>query len=94
MSIFALIDDRDRAYLGRRGQEQDKVGFVDGNRQAVFGRRNAAKPEALIEELRKDEAITGAATLLLTVPNQFGVAYNAHVLEAILTTAAPALGWR
>ncbi len=93
-SIFALIDDRDRAYFGRGGQEQDKIGFIDGNRQAVFGRGYAAEPDALIEELRKDEAITEADTLLLTVPNQLGVAYNAHVLEAILTTVAPALGWR
>jgi len=93
-SIFALIDDRDRAYFGRGGQEQDKIGFIDGNRQAVFGRGYAAEPDALIEELRKDEAITEADTLLLTVPNQLGVAYKAHVLEAILTTVAPALGWR
>jgi hypothetical protein len=41
-----------------------------------------------------DEAIAEADTLLLTVPNQLGVAYNVHVLEAILTTVAPALGWR
>jgi hypothetical protein len=93
-SIFALMDDRDRAYFGRGGQEQDKIGFIDGNRQAVFGRGYAAEPDALIEELRKDEAITEADTLLLTVPNQLGVDYNAHVLEAILTTVAPALGWR
>ena len=50
-SIFALIDDRDRAYFGRGGQEQDKVGFIDGNRQAVFGRGYAAEPDALVEEL-------------------------------------------
>jgi alkanesulfonate monooxygenase SsuD/methylene tetrahydromethanopterin reductase-like flavin-dependent oxidoreductase (luciferase family) len=30
-SIFALIDDRDRAYFGRGGQEQDTIGFIDGN---------------------------------------------------------------
>ena len=47
-----------------------------------------------IEQLRKDEAIAEADTLLLTIPNQLGVAYNAHVMEAILTTVAPALGWR
>ena len=33
-------------------------------------------------------------TLLLTVPNQLGVAYNTHAIEAILTHVAPALGWR
>jgi hypothetical protein len=48
----------------------------------------------LIEELRKDEAIAEADTLLLTVPNTLGVEYNAHVLESILTHVAPALGWR
>ena len=48
----------------------------------------------LIELLRQDEAIAEADTLLLTVPNQLGVAYNAHVIETILTHIAPALGWR
>ncbi len=33
-----------------------------------------------------------ADTLLLTVPNQLGVEYNAHVIEAILAHVAPALG--
>ena len=93
-SIFALIDDRDRAYFGRGGQEEDKIGFLDENTRAIFGRGYAAEPDVLIEQLRKDEAIAEADTLLLTVPNQLGVAYNAHVMEAILTTVAPALGWR
>src|ERR1700723_2540999 len=93
-SIFPLLDDRDRGYFGRGSQEEDKIGFLDENTRAIFGRSYAAEPDALIEELRKDEAITEADTLLLTVPNQLGVAYNAHVLEAILTTVAPALGWR
>src|ERR1700716_1852079 len=93
-SIFALIDDRDRVYFGRSGQEEDKIGFLDETTRAIFGRGYAAEPEVLIEQLRKDEAIAEADTLLLTVPNQLGVAYNAHVMEAILTTVAPALGWR
>jgi alkanesulfonate monooxygenase SsuD/methylene tetrahydromethanopterin reductase-like flavin-dependent oxidoreductase (luciferase family) len=93
-SIFALIDDRDRAYFGRGGQEQDQIGFLDETTRAIFGRGYAAEPEPLIEQLRKDEAIAEADTLLLTVPNQLGVAYNAHVLDAILTHIAPALGWR
>jgi alkanesulfonate monooxygenase SsuD/methylene tetrahydromethanopterin reductase-like flavin-dependent oxidoreductase (luciferase family) len=93
-SIFALIDDRDRAYFGRGGQEVDQIGFLEESRQAIFGRSYAAEPDVLIEQLRKDDAIAEADTLLLTVPNQLGVAYNAHVLEAILTTVAPGLGWR
>ena len=93
-SIFALIDDLDRAYFGRTGQEEDKIGFIDPTTRAIFGRSYAAEPDVLIEQLRKDEAIAEADTLLLTVPNQLGVAYNVHVMEAILTTVAPALNWR
>ncbi len=92
-SIFALIDDRDRAYFGRGGEEADQIGFLDESR-AIFGRSYAAEPDVLIEQLRKDDAIAEADTLLLTVPSQLGVAYNAHAMEAILTTVAPGLGWR
>jgi alkanesulfonate monooxygenase SsuD/methylene tetrahydromethanopterin reductase-like flavin-dependent oxidoreductase (luciferase family) len=93
-SIFALMNDMDRAYFGRGAEETDQVGFIDANTRAIFGRGYAAEPEALIEQLRKDEAIAEADTLLLTVPNQLGVAYNVHVMESILTAVAPALGWR
>jgi predicted dinucleotide-binding enzyme len=60
----------------------------------VFGRSYAAEPEVLVEQLRADEAIAEADTLLLTVPNTLGVEYNAHVIESILRHVAPALGWR
>jgi alkanesulfonate monooxygenase SsuD/methylene tetrahydromethanopterin reductase-like flavin-dependent oxidoreductase (luciferase family) len=93
-SIFALTNDLDRSYFGRGGKEEDKIGFLDPTTRAVFGRGYTAEPEVLIEELKKDEAIREADTLLLTVPNQLGVAYNIHVLEAILTTVSPDLGWR
>ena len=93
-SIFALMDHRDRAYFGRGSEETDQVGFIDEKTRAIFGRSYAAEPHILVEQLKKDEAIAEADTLLLTVPNQLGVAYNAHVIEAILTHVAPALGWR
>jgi alkanesulfonate monooxygenase SsuD/methylene tetrahydromethanopterin reductase-like flavin-dependent oxidoreductase (luciferase family) len=93
-SIFALVDDRDRAYFGRGSEETDQVGFIDEKTRAIFGRSYAAEPDILLEQLKKDEAIAEADTLLLTVPNQLGVAYNAHVIEAILTHVAPALNWR
>ena len=81
-----MINDRDRAYFGRDDQEEDKIGFLDETTRAIFGRSYAAEPDILIEQLRKDEAIAEADTLLLTIPNQLGVDYNAHVMEAILTT--------
>ena len=43
----------------------------------------------LIAQLAQDEAIAAADTLLLTVPNQLGVEYNAHVIESILRDVAP-----
>jgi alkanesulfonate monooxygenase SsuD/methylene tetrahydromethanopterin reductase-like flavin-dependent oxidoreductase (luciferase family) len=93
-NIFALVNDRDRALWGRGGDDEDSFGFIDPTRQSVFGRSYAAEPDVLIEQLKHDEAIAAADTLLLTVPNQLGVDYNAHVMEAILTHVAPALGWR
>ncbi|XYD12354.1 LLM class flavin-dependent oxidoreductase (plasmid) [Methylobacterium sp. NMS12] len=91
-SIFALVNDRDRGYFGR-GASSDQVGIID-NMRTVFGRSYAAEPDRLIDELRADEAIAEADTLLLTVPNQLGVAYNVHLIESLLTHVAPALGWR
>jgi alkanesulfonate monooxygenase SsuD/methylene tetrahydromethanopterin reductase-like flavin-dependent oxidoreductase (luciferase family) len=93
-SIFALTDDQDRAYFGRRNQDTDQIGFIDPKTQAIFGRTYAAEPDVLITQLKEDEAIAAADTLLLTVPNQLGVDYNAHVIEAVLKHVAPALGWR
>ena len=93
-SIFALTDDRDFAYFGRRNQDEDQLGYIDGPTRAIFGRTYAAEPDVLVEQLREDAAIAEADTLLLTVPNQLGVDYNVHALESILTMVAPALGWR
>ncbi|MGP7796913.1 LLM class flavin-dependent oxidoreductase [Sphingomonas sp. CLY1604] len=91
-AIFPILDDQDRAYFGR-GDSSDQIGVID-NMRAVFGRSYAAEPDRLIEQLRADEGIAEADTLLLTVPNQLGVAYNAHVIEGVLRHVAPALGWR
>ncbi|MGC5166478.1 LLM class flavin-dependent oxidoreductase [Luteimicrobium sp. DT211] len=92
-SIFAITNDLDRRYFLGGGDGDDQFGYIDSTR-AVFGRSYADEPDALVEDLRRDEALAAADTLLLTVPNQLGVAYNAHVIESILTQVAPALGWR
>ena len=93
-SIFALMDDRDRDFFGNGNEDSDQVGFIDADMQAIFGRGYTAEPDKLIEQLKSDEGIAEADTLLLTVPNQLGVDYNAHVIESILKHVAPALGWR
>jgi len=93
-SIFALVDDRDRAYFGRDNQASDQVGYLDAQTRAIFGRSYAAEPDVLVKELAGDTAIQAADTLLLTVPNQLGVEYNTHAIESILRYVAPELGWR
>jgi alkanesulfonate monooxygenase SsuD/methylene tetrahydromethanopterin reductase-like flavin-dependent oxidoreductase (luciferase family) len=92
-SIFPIVNDLDRTYFGREGNSQDQVGFLDGGK-ARFGKTYAGDPERLIEQLAQDEAIAAADTLLLTIPNQLGVEYCAHVLESLLQNVAPQLGWR
>jgi alkanesulfonate monooxygenase SsuD/methylene tetrahydromethanopterin reductase-like flavin-dependent oxidoreductase (luciferase family) len=93
-SIFALVDDRDRAYFGNQANDQDSIGYLDEQTRAIFGRSYAAEPDVLVKQLAEDEAIQAADTLLLTVPNQLGVDYNAHAIESILKYVAPGLGWR
>jgi alkanesulfonate monooxygenase SsuD/methylene tetrahydromethanopterin reductase-like flavin-dependent oxidoreductase (luciferase family) len=92
-SIFPIVNDVDRAYFGGEGDSEDQVGFIDGGK-ARFGKTYAGEPEVLVEQLARDEAIAAADTLLLTIPNQLGVDYCAHVLESVLSDLAPALGWR
>jgi len=91
-SIFPVVNDLDRAYFGQERGSQDQVGYIDGG-IARFGKTYAGEPDRLVEELAQDEAIAAADTLLLTIPNQLGVDYNAHVLESVVTHLAPALGW-
>ncbi|MDJ0395800.1 LLM class flavin-dependent oxidoreductase [Rhodococcus sp. G-MC3] len=92
-SIFPIVNDVDRAYFGGQADGEDQVGYIDGG-IARFGKSYAGEPDRLIEELAADEAVAAADTVLLTVPNQLGVDYCAHVMDALLTEVAPALGWR
>jgi alkanesulfonate monooxygenase SsuD/methylene tetrahydromethanopterin reductase-like flavin-dependent oxidoreductase (luciferase family) len=93
-SIFALVNDQDRYYFGQEADRIDKVGMIEPNKRAIFGRSYAAEPDQLIKELGQDEAIREADTLLLTIPNTLGVDYNIHLLSSILKYVAPELGWR
>ena len=92
-SIFPVVNDVDRAYFGRESGSQDQVGYLDGG-TARFGKTYAGEPDQLIKDLAEDEAIAAADTLLLTIPNQLGVDYNAHVIDSVLRHVASELGWR
>ena len=92
-SVLPIVTDEDRAYFGARGaQSGDQLGHLDGG-IARFGRTYSGEPDVIAQELSEDAAVRAADTLLLTVPNQLGVAYNARLLETVVREIAPALGW-
>jgi alkanesulfonate monooxygenase SsuD/methylene tetrahydromethanopterin reductase-like flavin-dependent oxidoreductase (luciferase family) len=94
-SIIPLVSDADRSYFGLRGQVEgkDQVGHLDGG-LARFGRSYIGEPDAIAAELAADAAVQAADTVLVTIPNQLGVDYNAELLRSIVEHVAPAAGWR
>jgi alkanesulfonate monooxygenase SsuD/methylene tetrahydromethanopterin reductase-like flavin-dependent oxidoreductase (luciferase family) len=93
-SVIPIVTEEDRAYFGgRSGEDRDQLGYLDGA-FARFGRSYTGEPDVIADELARDLAVQAADTLLLTVPNQFGVEYNARLLETIAREIAPAIGWR
>ena len=68
----------------------DQVGYLD-NGIARFGKSYVGEPDAIVAELLDDAAVRDADTVLVTVPNQLGVDYNAHLLETIVKHILPAL---
>jgi alkanesulfonate monooxygenase SsuD/methylene tetrahydromethanopterin reductase-like flavin-dependent oxidoreductase (luciferase family) len=93
-SIVPLIDEESRRYFGLRAQAdaRDQVGHLDGG-LARFGRSYIGEPSRLVEELSRDAAVAAADTVLITVPNQLGVDFNARLLESISRDVRPALSW-
>ena len=58
-----------------------------------FGKSYIGEPDKIASELANDDAVRAADTLMLTVPNQLGVDYNAKLLRNIADHVAPAIGW-
>jgi len=93
-SVFPIVTQQDEMYFGLRSRENnDQIGVIDGF-ESTFGKTYADSPDRLIEQLLADEAVMAADTLMLTIPNQIGVEYNLHVLQAFAEHVAPALGWK
>ena len=92
-SILPIIDDETRHFFGLRAQAdaKDQVGHLDGG-LARFGRSYIGEPDQIAEELANDAAVHDADTVLVTVPNQLGVDFNARLLESIVRDIKPALG--
>lgn len=92
-SILPLTTEQDWAYFGRERSSSDQVGYLDGG-LARFGKSYVGEPDQIAADLAKDAAVQAADTVLVTVPNQLGVDYNAHLLRSIVEHVAPAAGLR
>src|SRR5690606_10633554 len=93
-SVFPIVSEQDELYFGLRSRENnDQIGVIDGFR-STFGKTYADTPDKLIDQLLADDAVMAADTLMLTIPNQLGVAYCIHILESFAKHVAPALGWK
>ena len=81
-SVLPIVTDLDRRYFGDRAASDgvDQLGYLEGT-LSRFGKSYIGEPDAIAAELSRDAAVREADTLLLTVPNQLGVEYNAHLLE-------------
>jgi alkanesulfonate monooxygenase SsuD/methylene tetrahydromethanopterin reductase-like flavin-dependent oxidoreductase (luciferase family) len=90
-SVLPITEDVDRVYFGAQ-RHDDQVGLLEGVRSR-FGRTFVGEPDRIAAELAADEAVRAADTVLFTVPNQLGVAYNARILRTIAEHIAPAAGW-
>ena len=96
-SILPIVDDETRTYFSAIAMQEatgggvDQIGIIDDVR-ATFGRTYVGEPDAIAAELAQDEAVVSADTLLVTTPNQLGVAMNARMLAAIVEHIKPALG--
>jgi alkanesulfonate monooxygenase SsuD/methylene tetrahydromethanopterin reductase-like flavin-dependent oxidoreductase (luciferase family) len=91
-SVIPITSDVDRAYFGREEGGGDTVGYLDGG-LARFGKSYTGEPDRIAAELAEDAAVAMADTILMTVPNQLGVDYNAELLRNIAEHVAPAIGW-
>ena len=90
-SVIPITSDLDRRLFGADANH-DQVGWLDGT-ISRFGRTYTGEPDRIAAELAQDAAVGAADTLLLTVPSQLGVEYNAALLETIAREIAPAIGW-
>ncbi|NTV39569.1 MAG: LLM class flavin-dependent oxidoreductase [Demequinaceae bacterium] len=88
-SIMPIIDDKTRMYFGpllerdKIGGNKDQVGTID-NSTGTFGKSYVGNIDKIVAELRADEAVMSADTVLVTIPNQLGVDFNRATFDAFV----------
>lgn len=87
-SIMPIVDDVSRMYFGpylakeAMGGNRDHIGEID-NTISTFGKTYVGEPEKILAELREDDAVMSADTVLITVPNQLGADFNHTTFQAL-----------
>ncbi len=87
-SIMPIVDDLSRAYFSpylekeRMGGNLDQIGEID-NTVSTFGKTYVGEPDKILAELREDDAVMTADTILVTVPNQLGADFNHTSFQAL-----------
>lgn len=86
-SIMPIINDETRMYFGpllerdKMGANKDQVGEID-NSISTFGKTYVGDVDKIVRELRDDEAVMTADSVLVTIPNQLGADFNRSTFDA------------
>ncbi|WP_296665426.1 LLM class flavin-dependent oxidoreductase [Demequina sp.] len=86
-SIMPIVDDLTHTYFNpylerdRMGGNRDQIGEID-NAVSTFGKSYVGDLDKLEKELRQDDAVMSADSLLVTVPNQLGADFNHITFQA------------
>lgn len=95
-SVMPIVDEQSDRYFGGMlaretlGANRDQIGVID-NARATFGKTYVGDPDRIVEQMRDDEAVAEADTLLVTVPNTLGAAFNATTFDVLSKHIKPAL---
>ncbi len=87
-SIMPIVDDQTRRYFGpllerdAMGGNRDQVGSID-NSTGTFGKSYVGDMDKIVRELRDDDAVLSADTVLVTIPNQLGADFNRSTFTAL-----------
>jgi len=88
-SIMPIVDDQTRLYFGpllerdAMGGNKDQVGELD-NALGTFGKSYVGDVDKIVAELRGDDAVMSADTVLVTIPNQLGAEFNRTTFDALV----------
>ncbi|SEJ61609.1 LLM class flavin-dependent oxidoreductase [Demequina mangrovi] len=87
-SIMPIVDDLSNTYFhpylerDLMGGNRDHIGEID-NTMSTFGKTYVGGLDKLERELREDDAVMAADTLLVTIPNQLGADFNHTTFVAL-----------